>query len=388
MAPKDEAAIGELWVSVDLRDWREVSGPLQSIEVEDHDTLTDKATIVLDDHTGALAGVHFEGLYVRVALGWQARSASATIFEGQVTGHRVLAQVDGQKIELTALDFTYLMSRHPYEPMEWKVGERPSEVLRRIAGRPDYHLTVQPGNVVPVDDAPLATERARRPAGNLNEWQFVLQEAQRQGCRTFVEFSEKTMTSTFFFVPVQRLAAAEPIGDLRYCRGIGELIQFDYERISSGATPVLSASSTDSATGDQVHQEGPPSPPPPPLPPPDTDRNLSSGQRAAVEALTELSAAAAARAKPPQGRVTGQAGDPKAAAEKLKPDPTRQLGLQGRGTTVGNVQLRAKSRVRITGVAPWAEGEWYLSKVNHVYSRERVNNEYRSSYFSKITATR
>jgi len=386
MAPKDEAALGELLVSVDRRDWRDVSAPLQSIEVEDHDTLTDKATIVLDDHTGALAGVHFEGLYVRVALGWQAQSA--TIFEGEVTGNRVLAQVEGQKIELTALDFTYRMTRRQYEPMEWKVGERPSQVLRRIATRPDYYLTAGPNDIAPTDDAPLATERARRPAGNLNEWQFVLQEAQRQACRTFVEFNDTTKTSSFYFVPIERLAAAEPIGDLRYCRGIGELIQFDYERISSGATPVLSASSTDSATGEQVNQQAPPSPPPEPLPPPNTGRNVSSGQRTAIEALTELSAAAAARAKPPQGRVTGQAGDPKAAAEKVKPDPTRQLGLQGRGTAVGNVLLRAKSRARITGVAPWAEGAWYLSKVNHVYSRERVNNKYRSSYFTKFTATR
>jgi len=141
-----------------------------------------------------------------------------------------------------------------------------------------------------------------------------------------VEFSEATGKSQFYFVPVERLAEAEPIGDLRYCRGIGELIQFDYERISSGATPVLASSSTDPATGEAVSQPKPANQPPLEVPPPDTDRNLSAAQKASVQDLAELAAVAASKLKQPQGRLTGQAGDPDAAKAKIKPDPTRVVG--------------------------------------------------------------
>ncbi|GAA4699549.1 hypothetical protein [Phytohabitans rumicis] len=381
----DKSPVGEVEVSLDRTDWRDVSPPVQSIEIEDHDQLTDKATIVLDDHTGALAGAGFEGLFVRLTLGWQAQPAA--IFEGEITSARVLAQPEGQKIELTALDFTYRMSRQPYVPTEWAVGERLSEVLKRIATRADYHIAVKrPEDIQPTDDAPLTAQNARRPADGLNEWQFILREADRQGCRTFVEYDGKV--SAFYFVPVDRLATAEPEGNLRYCRGIGELIEFDYERISSGATPTLATSTTDPATGASVELPATPPAPPPPLPPPDTDRNVTPRQRSAIEALTELSAAATARLKPPEGKVTGEAADAAGVAVRVRPDPLRRLGQRGRGVAVGNVQLRAKSRVLITGVAPWAEGEWYLAKVNHVYTRERVNNRFRPSYFTKFTATR
>jgi hypothetical protein len=62
--------------------------------------------------------------------------------------------------------------------------------------------------------------------------------------------------------------------------------------------------------------------------------------------------------------------------------------MSGHGVATGTVKLRAKSLVTIQGVAPWAEGDWYVTKVNHVYTRERINNRTRSSYYTKFTATR
>jgi hypothetical protein len=136
-----------------------------------------------------------------------------------------------------------------------------------------------------------------------------------------------------------------------------------------------------------VTEAAPASPPRPDLPPPDTDRNVTPGQRNAVQALAESASAAKARLEPLKGQVTGEAGDPKAAQARVRPDPTRLAGMRGNGVAVGNVQLRTKTRVHIDGIAPWAAGDWYLTKVNHVFSRERINNRFRSSYFTKITAT-
>ena len=383
--PADEAAVAELLVSADGSDWRDVSSPLQSVDVEDHDRLTDKATIVLDDNTGLLADASFEGLEIRVALGWQAEKE--TIFEGEVTGARVVAHPGGQRVELTALDFTFRMTRRAFTPEDWLPGERLSEVLKRIANRSDYGTKDK--QIEPVDDV-KRDERRLRGRPNVNEWEFVLDQAQKQGCLAFVEF-DGTDTSYFSFVPLQSVARSKPLGTLRYCRGIGELVEFAYERISSGALPARATSSLDPVTGKPVQQTAPPSPPRPQVPPPATRRvrDLGPGARQAIEALTELGAAADAQLEQPAERVAGQpAASEQDAATGVTPDPTRVLGYLGHGVATGTTKLRAKSMVSIFGIAPWAAGDWYVTKVNHVYTRERVNNRTRSSYFSKFTATR
>lgn len=383
--PGDDSAVAELSVSADGQDWRDVSPPIVSVDIEDHDRLTDKATVVLDDNTGVLADVSFEGVEVRLTLGWQAEKA--TIFEGVVTGSRVIAAPGGQQIELTALDFTSRMSRHtPEPPMVWHSNETLKDVLTSIVGRTEYGIT--PFQIEPTDNLTYDDIHQLRQA-NVNDWEFVLGLAGRQNCLTFLEF-DGTDASKFYFVPIAKVGTAEPIGELRYCRGTGELIEFDYERVSSGALPARSVSTIDPSSGQVVT---PPVPAPadrPALPAPATGRDpaLGPSRRAALESLAELVAVTNAQLKRPTERVAGQAADPTAAAAQVVPDPTRALGFSGRGVASGTVKLRAKSRVTISGIAPWAEGVWYVTKVNHVYTRERINNRTRSSYYSKFTATR
>ena len=85
----DQAAYARLCVSADGRRWADVSPPVARIEVEDHEYLTDQATIVLDDHVGLLADASFEHLRVRVTMGWQAQRAE--IFEGEVASARPIS---------------------------------------------------------------------------------------------------------------------------------------------------------------------------------------------------------------------------------------------------------------------------------------------------------
>jgi hypothetical protein len=54
------------------------------------------------------------------------------------------------------------------------------------------------------------------------------------------------------------------------------------------------------------------------------------------------------------------------------PDPTQRLGLLGEGISVGNIHLRAKGRLTISGVQAlpeWVAGNWYVRKVIHVFLR-------------------
>jgi hypothetical protein len=383
--PGDESAIAVLRVSADGATWVDVSAPVQSVDVEDHDRLTDKVVIVLDDNTGLLADASFEGLRVRVGMGWQAEQA--TVFEGVVTSARVLAQPGGQRVELTALDFSYFLTLRPYDPTTWKPGEKLSTVLERIVTRPEYGIKAH--QIQPATDVTMSEKRPIGHAGR-NEWEFVLDQARAQGCLAFLEFDGKD-TSKFFFVPIRSVAAAKPIGTLRYCRGTGELIEFHYERVGSGAVPVLAAGSIDPDTGAAVSTPAAEPAPRPPLPPPATGRrrDVDADLRKAVAALTQLTAAADAKVTPRREQQTGQAAAGAAdLAARTESDPTRVLGLSGRGVSVGTVRLRAKSLVGIQGIAPWAEGPWYVTTVNHRYTRERLGSSTRSSYFSTFTATR
>src|SRR5690606_10029926 len=116
-------------------------------------------------------------------------------------------------------------------------------------------------------------------------------------------------------VPIARLATADPIGELSCCRGFGDLISFDYERSSPGALTERAASATDPHSGETVSQGPPAAESRPPLPPPATERrrDLSDSQRRAVEALTELAAAADSTQAAARRRVATEASDPEAA---------------------------------------------------------------------------
>jgi hypothetical protein len=370
-------------MSADRNDWRDVSASVIAIDVEDDDELTDMATITFDDPTAVLAQLSFEGLLVRVALGRSGRTA--TLFEGIITSAKVHATTIGQRIELTALDFTWMMTRRPLDPMEWKPGETLKAVLTRVVGRPEYHLT--PFQIEPAQDTTQAQRRPVRPA-NLNEWEFVLDQARRQNCLAFVEFDGES-ASNFYFVPLAKVMTAEPVGTLRYARGYGSLLEFTYERVTSTAAPILHAASIDPTTGIAVDHPAADSPPRAILPAPVTDSmpHLGPGRRAAVESLAELSTAADARLTRPRSRVSGlAAGSAADLARRTMSDPTMEEGMLGRGVAAGTTALRAKARVQIAGVAPWAEGIWYLRRVNHRY--QRAHGQTATTYLTAFTASR
>ncbi|MFI1105943.1 hypothetical protein [Streptomyces melanogenes] len=381
-ARNDDIPVCQLYMSADGKDWRDVTPPLRSVDVEDHDRLTDKATIVFDDPGGALAHASFEGLTVRVALGWGDRTA--TIFEGVIAGHRVIATQDSQWLELTALDFTFRMTGHtPDPPRVWDNGERLSDVVRALVTRPENHIVA--AQIEPTDDRRFDKKSPLRQA-NVNDWEFVLDLARRQNCLSFVEFDGHEQ-SRFSFVPIAKVVAARPVGELRYTCGGGHLLEFDYERVSAAAPPLRQESTVDPVSGHLVVEPAAAPEQRPALPPP-AAAHLDPQHRRALESLTELAAVADARLTRPAERVAGAAADPAAAAARVVPDPTKRLGFSGRGVATGNVALRAKSMVTIKGVASWAEGDWYVTKANHVFTRAAGTGRARPGYYTKFTATR
>ena len=135
---KANTAAARIEISVDGKDWRDISPPLQSLEIEDHDSLTDQAKLVLDDNTGLLANASFEGLLIRIGVGYGEKTP--LIFEGVITAARIVTQAEGQKVEITAQDFSFRMSKHTPEERKWEKGQKLSEVSAGIRQRRDASM--------------------------------------------------------------------------------------------------------------------------------------------------------------------------------------------------------------------------------------------------------
>jgi phage protein D len=385
---KSDSANAQILVSADGKKWHDITAPLQSIEIEDHDTLTDQAKVILDDNTGLLSHASYEGLRMRLGLGYGA--STQLIFEGEITAARIVTTPNGQKVEMTALDYTYLMSKFTPKERVWKKGSSLSKAITEIVmsdkEHQPYGLTIQ--QISPPVDTMFSDEKALFQR-NVNDWEFLTQLADRNLSKVFVEFDGKEK-SKFYFVSMEELANAKPIGELSCCRWGGNLVSFTFEKIASGALKDVTASTIDFDTGKPVTAKPPERPPKPETPPPSTDgrNDVSDSQKKAIEALVELSSAAEKQVPTEKVQAAGTTPNPDEAKAKVKPDPTRALGYKGSGVARGNVTLRAKSRVTITGVSPWAAGDWYLRKVNHKFTRAKVQEKYLSNYSTTFEATR
>lgn len=381
-SPADEAAYVQVQVSADHSEWRDISPPVVSVDIEDHDTQSDKATVVLDDNHEVLGDATFVGLEIRVALGWNGHNA--VLFEGEITESRATTSGSGQRVQLVAYDFSYRMTRQTRD-QTWTSPMKISQVVAEIIGRSEYGIA--PGQIQPDPDAEVGESPPLRQR-NVDDWRFLCELARRNNSRCFVEFNAGA--SKLYFLPIARLVTNPPLGALTYCRGVGSLLDFQYQRVGAGAAEVMSSSTMNPESGITVTQPAvPPNPAPEPPPPRTADRaSLTASQRTAVEALAELSAQTTADLGPRTRRDSGGPSNPAAMETRLVRDPTRQLGLSGSGLAMGNVDIRAKGKVNISGIAPWAEGDWYLNKVNHLFTRERLNEQTSTSYRTRLQGTR
>ncbi len=78
---------------------------------------------------------------------------------------------------------------------------------------------------------------------------------------------------------------------------------------------------------------------------------------------------ASAKTKPEdmikQLSLAGLPSDSSLAEALSKRDPTTVRGLRARALAVGNINLRAKSKVTIHGITNYAEGDWYVRVARH-----------------------
>lgn len=372
---------GELpFLKVLWKGTHEVSASVASVEVEDNDRLIDKATIVLRDPHGSAPPSLGAGDAVTVTLGWA--DQHAVLFEGQVVATPAQAPANGvPSLTVVAYDLSYLMHQTPKDAHH--TGTL-STIVRTIASAYPA-ITVKPSTIV-CDPDPDFTGDPPLRQHQQTDLQFLQWLAWRYGHRAFVEYADGA--STFYFTSGHRLMSGDPLGALQWCHGMRQLKAFRYEKRASRAVRQRIAAVPDPATGSASPTNGPTAPPLQPVEP-DTRHAATLGRLDPAERARYESAAATVPASPPAPvPVAGLPSDPRLAAAVTVWDPTAALGLWGTGTAVGTIMLRAKGKVTIEGVAPWAEGDWYVSKAVHTWRDTTIGRDRSATYETMFTVTR
>lgn len=352
------------------------------LEIEDHDRLIDEARITLDD-TFDLAGAHLEnGFKVVIMLGWEAELV--TVFTGEIVriGGQMAATSGGTTIVVH--DPSVRMHR-ANQHLHAQPGETLSALVRRVVTPYSDHFTV---DGIECDPDPTF-ESANLPRQlERTDFEFLQYLASTWGARCFVEVNDDQ--PKFYFKSIQTLWAADPVASLQLCRGYGALMSFRYERIAARATRQLVSSSMDPVTGQTVTADSGPVPAAAAA-----GGGLSASVRTAEPGIAasqeQLAGAVAAETRiPDQSQsVIGGSSDAARTRNYVIVDPTQASGLRAEARSVGHVDLRAKGRVSFSGMAPWAEGDWWVKRVTHtVVPRRRTGDSASTSYECELEVTR
>ncbi|HEX8573144.1 MAG TPA: hypothetical protein VF759_10385 [Allosphingosinicella sp.] len=375
----------------------DISKQVIRVDIEDVDRGADKATFLMED-PGSTNSDRVERLMdVRIELGWETEYALA--FVGQVSSIQSKADSGGRgRLEVTCIDKSYLFMERPAIDKRQHVGKL-KDILSAMATRVGIAL----GDVL-IDPMPEFTKD--KPLNQLDrtDWQMLQDLAEEYRARAFVEVNAGDKDSEevkkaggepkLYFVSEEALLAQEPMGTLLYCRGMGKLLEFDYTRTSSGASPLGSAAVANPDSGQPESLAAVPAPAEPKVPPKDsTDRveKVLGPAAAADQAAAEQNvqdAPVKPADKPATKEMLGAPSDPALAERKVKQDRTRMMGFSGKGTAMGTVFLRAKGSVKIEGISSMAAGRWYVTRVNHVYERAEIDKKVSVSFRSKLVATR
>lgn len=350
---------------------------LVSADIEDHDRMIDKATLLLDDPNGVAARVAEPGTPVVVEMGWE--DENAILFHGLVEAPTTSQGNGTGRTQVVVYDDGILM--HGDRRRETYTGLL-SKVVEKVLGRYLPHFKV----VVKADPDPEFTDKKPLVQVNLTDYEFLNQLAVHYGARSFVEWDPELQTPVYTFISNKELYEADPIGVLEYCCGASKLLEFTYQRVAGRARRQLVAAVMDPVGGSPVQAVGPPPPPPPAAAPSPTDPTSGPTAEALKAAQDKAKEKAATPATP--NPLGPQPSDKERAETLTVQDPTRILGWTGKGRAIGTVKMAAKSMVTIKGIPSWAAGDWYIGMATHSYRRLVSGDQTTATYETSFVVTR
>ncbi len=378
----------------------EIGRQVARVDVQDEDRGTDQAVVVMDDQAATNTDAIREGADVRIEMGWE--SEHALLFVGRVHQVHSAARSGGVgRLRFTCHDVSARLNARP-ETANLQHAGTLEKILTAIAEEHDIEM-----GDVSIDPMPSWTKDEPLNQGTRTVWQMIQQVADEHRARAFVEVNiaeddpadvrEAGGQPRLYFVSEEVLLEQEPLGSLMYCHGFGELIDFDFQRIGSGASPSAQATMIDPVTGEICSEAGPePAADDPAALEGAQTRNLrgTSGDASVRSAEAAVQLANDQTTQPTdvraRSRLSGTPSDCALGRRLVTQDPTRSLGLHGRGLAMGTVFLRAKGSVEIEGVASSAAGRWYLRRVNHIVEQSRTEGDdnVRKTYRTRFEATR
>ena len=340
----------------------DLTAAVRRLVIEDHDRLVDEARVTLDDAHELAANAFAQGQPVDLSMGWG--DDRTRMFTGTI------ARVPGATGSHGGVT---LVVHDPSAAMhEVRAGRtfpersKLSDIVRAIK---EPYTSIPEGEVAcdpdPTFEAPNVPNQLDR-----TDYQFLQELASVWGCRCFVEVNDEA--AQFYFKTVTSLFAAKPMATLSHCRGWGNVLTFRYERVAARVARQLVNTVTDPRTGTPTTTEGA-APPPPPVASGTVSPDVATAEPGLARAQ-ETAVAVAAETPPPPPPVLAQLGlpsDPAAAASLVVTDPTQVIGYRAAAKVVGHAGLRAKGRVTVTGIAPWAEGDWWVKRATHTWTKTR-----------------
>ena len=263
----------------------------------------------------------------------------AVLFEGEVTQvANQEAGCDPKQVTLTALDLSYRLRKRPFSATN-HVGAL-SAIVRNVVTR-DAATGVAVGQIEP-DPDPQFTEEAPLRQSTQNDWDFLVELARRYNCRTFVEYNAGA--SKFYFIPLARLLAGDPLGTLAASGMAGRILRFGYDRTGSRAAPRQRSATVDPATGTVASTPVPP----PPTEPSHLPEPLASDRGG--EALdSALAVAGEATELPRRRRLRRPSSDPSRRPKRCRTDQR----MVSRPRRLRRLCPCAPGSVEVTGISGW-----------------------------------
>lgn len=357
----------------------DVTKSVVRLEIEDHDRLVDEVTVVMDDGF-SLASQHiYKHQPVHVYLGYDAKPTK--MFVGTVL---TVSGVMDAGVAVRALDPLAKLQEEDDGGKGLQPGSKLSMIVKKVADHHQLKIAAKNG-IECVPDPTFGPTELPNPVGR-TDLQFLLDLARTWAARCFVEVNDNV--PQFYFKSVSSLWAAEPMGTVRFCKGWGDVSEFRYEKVAAREARQLVATAADPKTGVAAEFHGVA-----PATVATAGGNLSPSL-AGQGGVSKAHEAASAVPKPPSPNTSpaqrkGLPSEPARAAAAVVIDPTLVTGYRATATVSGDVMLRAKGRIEITGIAPWAEGYWWVCKAKHVWVRTSEKGQApNGSYQTQLEVTR
>ncbi len=388
----------EVFVQIWIGEWgrSDMGGAVVSIDIEDTDQGTDKATLLLEDPGGSNSIGIQPGQQIHIVMGWL--SEYALMFVGRIR-EREIVSGDRSRLRIICFDDSIRMNQPP------------ENTGRTHAGTLEAILTaiVEPYNIalgkVEIDPMPEYSEDDPIRQRNRSDWTLIQQLATRHNARAFIEpnaVEGKPPTQEappglpqLYFISEDALLAQDPAGHMTYCEGFSQLLTFEMRDVGRTATASSNVAVIDPLTGLPCVEEGTAAAESaPPVPSDNLIQRAEAGTGAVspgdLAQRSELAANADITPTElrPRRHHTGLASSCERARQAVLPDRTRLLGYHGTGMAMGSVRIRAKDTVELDGLPSNGSGVWYLKRVNHIVQRTRIDDQTQSTYRTKIVATR